>query len=100
MALPWASTGEYQLSCAFVLFRHIKFLMSVSAGIVLQALVSFQLSFKLISMSSYSLKAVSLSWTQFSVFRSTYKVKVSFVLPGSSVMQEWQQHCRDHYFLV
>lgn len=54
LALPCGSTCEYQLSCPFVLFRHIKFLMSVSAGIVLQALIFFPLSFKLISVSSDS----------------------------------------------
>lgn len=100
LALSFASTCEYQLSCPFVLFRHIKFLMSVSAGIVLQDLVSFQLSFKLISMSSYSLKADSLVWAQFFGFRSMYKVKVTLMLPGSSATQEWHQHCRDHYFLL
>jgi len=59
--------------------------MSVSAGIVLQALIFFQLSFKLISMSSHSLKVDFLVWMQFAwgLLRPTYKVKIAFMLPGS-----------------
>lgn len=34
------------------------------------------------------------------LLRPTHRVKVTLMPPGSSVMHEWHQHSRDHYFLL
>lgn len=69
--------------------------MSVSAGIVLQVLFFFWLLFKLISVSSHSLKVDFLVWMQFSwgLLRSPYKIEVTLMLPNTSAVQDQHQHC-------